>query len=108
MGTSWVAVSINNIETRASREMTSRKQIKIFDFNGVSVAKHWHVVGRGNFVISDCLVLHDLRETVIYVDVWCEVNRIRGGLEGGGVTLLNILCNVILVLVTLVLKEFLF
>ena len=38
-GTSWVAVSINNIKTRASREMTSCKNIKIFDFNGVNVAK---------------------------------------------------------------------
>ena len=47
MGTSWVAVSINNIKTRASSELTSRKNIKIFDFNGVNVAKHWHVVGRG-------------------------------------------------------------
>ena len=47
MGTSWVAVSINNITTRASREMTSRKNINIFDFNGVNVAKHWHVAGRG-------------------------------------------------------------
>ena len=37
MGTSWVAVSINNIKTRASREMTSRKNIKIFYFNGVNV-----------------------------------------------------------------------
>ena len=46
MGTSWVAVSIDNITTRASREM-SRKNIKIFDFNGVNVAKHWHVAGRG-------------------------------------------------------------
>ena len=27
--------------------MTSRKNIKIFDFNGVNVAKHWHVAGRG-------------------------------------------------------------
>ena len=44
MGTSWVAVSIINIKTRASREM---KIIKIFDFNGVNVAKHWHVAGRG-------------------------------------------------------------
>ena len=26
-------------------EMTSRKNIKIFDFNVVNVAKHWHVVG---------------------------------------------------------------
>ena len=55
MGTSWVAVSINNITTRASREMTSRKNIKIFDFNGVNVAKHWHVAGEV-FAISDCLV----------------------------------------------------
>ena len=47
MGTSWVAVSINTIKTRASSEMTSRKNIKIFDFNGVNVAKHWHVAGRG-------------------------------------------------------------
>ena len=47
MGTSWVGVSINNITTRASREMTSRKNINIFDFNGVNVAKHWHVAGRG-------------------------------------------------------------
>ena len=30
MGTSWVAVSINNIKTRASREMTSRKKISTF------------------------------------------------------------------------------
>ena len=38
MGTSWIAVSINNITTRASREMTSRKHIKMFDFNGVNVS----------------------------------------------------------------------
>ena len=55
MGTSWIAVSINNIKTQASREMTSRKNIKIFDFNGVNVAKHWHVAGEV-FAISDCLV----------------------------------------------------
>ena len=55
MGTSWVAVSINNITTRASSEMTSRKNIKIFYFNGVNVAKHWHVAGEV-FAISDCLV----------------------------------------------------
>ena len=57
MGTSWVAVSINNITTRASREMTSRINIKIFDFNGVNVAKHWHVAGEV-FAISDCLVVY--------------------------------------------------
>ena len=56
MGTSWVAISINNIKTRASSEMTSRKNIKIFDFNGVNVAKHWHVAGEV-FAISDCLVI---------------------------------------------------
>ena len=57
MGTSWVAVSINNITTRASREMTSRKNINIFDFNGVNVANHWHVAGEV-FAISDCLVIN--------------------------------------------------
>ena len=56
MGTSWVAVSINNITIRASREMTSPKHIKIFDFNGVNVAKHWYVAGEV-FAISDCLVI---------------------------------------------------
>ena len=56
MGTSWVAVSINNITTRASREMTSRKNIKIFDFNGVNIATHWLVAGEV-FAISDCLVI---------------------------------------------------
>ena len=54
MGTFWVAEEINNITIRASREMTSRKNIKIFDFNGVNVAKHWHVAGEV-FAISDCL-----------------------------------------------------
>ena len=56
MVTSWVAVSINNIKTRASREMMSQKNIKIFDFNGVNDAKHWYVAGEV-FAISDCLVL---------------------------------------------------
>ena len=32
MGTSWVAVSINNITTRASRKMTSRKKYQHFRF----------------------------------------------------------------------------
>ena len=59
MGTSWVAVSINNITTRASREMTSRQNIKMFDVNGVNVAKHWHVAGEV-FAISDCLVSNGL------------------------------------------------
>ena len=47
MGTSWVALSIKNIKTRASREMTSRKNIKMFYFNLGDVAKHWNVAGRG-------------------------------------------------------------
>ena len=67
MGTSWVAVSINNITTRASREMTSRKNM--FDFNGVNVAKHWHVAG--DFAISDCLVVK-CGKPVCYM--WCECN----------------------------------
>ena len=53
MGTSWVALSIKNIKTRASREMTSRKNIKIVYLN----AKHWHVAGEV-FAISDCLVIY--------------------------------------------------
>ena len=68
MGTSWVAVSINNITTRASREMTSRKNINIFDFNGVNVAKHWHVAGEV-FAISDCLVIL----VVKLLDIPCKV-----------------------------------
>ena len=36
--------------------MTSQKNIKIFDFNGVNVAKRWHVAGEV-FTISDCLVI---------------------------------------------------
>ena len=47
MGTSWVAVSIDNIKTRSEQRNDATKNIKIFDFNGVNVAKHWHVAGRG-------------------------------------------------------------
>ena len=47
MGTSWIALSITNINTRASREMMSRKKIKMFDLNGGNVAKHWNVAVRG-------------------------------------------------------------
>ena len=68
MGTSWVAVSINNITTRASREMTSRTNINIFDFNGVNVAKHWHVAGEV-FAISDCLVWLEFIYDICYL-VW--------------------------------------
>ena len=47
MGISCVALSTTDIKTRASRQMTSRNNIKTFDFNGVNVAKHWHVGGGG-------------------------------------------------------------
>ena len=88
MGTSWVAVSINNITTRASREMTSRKNINIFDLNRVNVAKHWHVAGEV-FAISDCLVLNVIHilEVPRY-GLWpvvCAVADLRGGSGGGGV-----------------------
>ena len=43
--------------------MTSRKNIKFFDFNGVNVAKHWHVAGEV-FAISDCLVLYGIHVCV--------------------------------------------
>ena len=56
MGTSWVAVSINNIKTRASSEMTSRKNIKIFYINGVNLPSTG--MWRGEvFAISACLVV---------------------------------------------------
>ena len=76
MGTSWVAVSINNIKTRASREMTSRKNINIFDFNGVNVAKHWHVAGEV-FAISDCLVIYCIGPWVY--EILLQVFRGGGG-----------------------------
>ena len=47
--------------------MTSRKNIQIFDFNGVNVAKHWHVAGEV-FAISDCLV-----EIVLVVREMCPL-----------------------------------
>ena len=57
MGTSWVAVSINNITTRASREMTSRKKYQHF---------------RGEvFAISDCIV--DLAVSAYYIKVLLSV-----------------------------------
>ena len=73
MGTSWVAVSINNITTRASREMTSRTNIKIFYFNGVNVAKRWHVAGEV-FAISDCLVDNGLK-----VHYFVHISSIKSG-----------------------------
>ena len=72
MGTSWVAISITNIKTRASREMTSRKNIKIFDFNGVNVAKHWHVAGEV-FAISDCLVCYSYRSCLLILVKWASM-----------------------------------
>ena len=55
MGSSWVALSIKNIKTRASREMTSRKISKR------SILMGWTLpstdMWRGEvFAISDCLV----------------------------------------------------
>ena len=77
MGTSWVAVSINNITTRASREMTSRNNDKIFDFNGVNVAKHWHVAGEV-FAISDCLVYIEMfRPVLSSTPVWSSSIQTR-------------------------------
>ena len=65
MGTSWVAVSINNIKTRASSEMTSRKNINMFYFNGVNVAKHWHVARYLPSLIA-LLILHVVCCIVIF------------------------------------------
>ena len=36
--------------------------INIFDFNGVNVAKHWHVAGEV-FAICDCLVIDAMKIT---------------------------------------------
>ena len=55
MGTYWVALSIKNIKTRASIEMTSRILYLNFFLMGVNVVKNWHVAGEV-FAISDCLV----------------------------------------------------
>ena len=73
MGTSWVAVSINNIKTRASREMTSRKKYQIFSF-----LVGWTLpstgMGRGEvFAISDCLVDPVMHPTIAldeFEDEW--------------------------------------
>ena len=46
MGTSWVDVSINNIKN-SSEQRNDVTQFFFFDFNGLNVAKHWHVAGRG-------------------------------------------------------------
>ena len=46
--------------------MSSRKNIKIFDCNGVNVAKHW----QGEvFAISDCLVGFDVLDVSSYHDL---------------------------------------
>ena len=57
MGTSWVAVSINNIKTLASSEMTSR--------NFYFILMGWTLPSTGMwrgevFAISDCLVEHEV------------------------------------------------
>ena len=59
MGISWVALSIKNIKTPASRQMTSRQNIKSFNSNGVNVAKHWHVAvpdGKNNAMYLPSLI----------------------------------------------------
>ena len=66
MGTSWVTVSINNIKTRASREITSQKNINFFYFNGVNVVSTG--MWRGEvFAISDCLVKYVPLSKIIVV-----------------------------------------
>ena len=52
--------------------MTSRKNIKIFYFNGVDVAKHWYVAGRV-FAISYCIVWHVFSNDLIRI--W-QVNNV--------------------------------
>ena len=49
--------------------MTSQKKINIFYFNGVNVAKHWHVAGEV-FAISDCLVTPVFS---IYFSLLCNI-----------------------------------
>ena len=80
MGTSWVAVSINNITTRASREMMSRKNFTIFYFNGVNVAKHWHVAGEV-FAISDRLGLINTTSTRGVADLFAAIKTLLLTLE---------------------------
>ena len=74
--TSWVALSIKNIKTWASREMTSRKNITIFDFNGVNGAKHWHVAARG--ICHLWLPCFHLISLIDYKDWGLMVNWSRG------------------------------
>ena len=59
MGTSWVALSIKNIKTRARREITSRK--KYYNFR---ILMGWTLPSTGMrrgevFAISDCIVLYN-------------------------------------------------
>ena len=66
MGTSWVALSITNIKTRASREMTSRKNIKMFDFNGGECFQAL-ACGRARYLPSlIALLLQDIHSHVCY------------------------------------------
>ena len=55
--------------------MTSRKNIKIFDFNGMKVAKHWHVAGEV-FAISDCLVhiVIDVRLHIVISRIYLQMD----------------------------------
>ena len=48
----YILLSIKDITTLASREITSRKIIKIFDFNEVNAAKHWHVFSCPDILVT--------------------------------------------------------
>ena len=65
MGTSWVALSIKNIKTRVSREMTSRKISKFSILIGGTLPSTGMWQGEV-FAISDCLV-----GPVSFVDSFC-------------------------------------
>ena len=43
MGTSWVARSIKNVNLELAEKCRHEKNIKIVDFNGMNVDRHWHV-----------------------------------------------------------------
>ena len=70
MGTSWVAVSINDIKTlREQWNDVTKTYIKFFDFNGVSFPSSG--MWRGEvFAISDCLVVTVLYDLYHIDPVW--------------------------------------
>ena len=60
--------------------MTSRNNIKIFYFNGVNVAKHWHVAGEV-FAISDCVVCSCVEyngDVLVHLDLHVHILVDRG------------------------------